>query len=448
MIDLNEVRREAERMRHDVEELREEVKRSAEEAKEAEEAMEEAEAVEAAVEAVEDAVEEAAEEAVEEAEAARAARLAAWRVEAPPSDLFDGKAVAGFCARRVCAVLEGGLGNCSELVARVDSALEAAEAEYGALQSAFGEQAIARPDSGESGVGAGGGGGGGGGGSGDVPQARQILIELSNFISSLEKAARDNKRQQGLAATLRKLRGGGAGAPAAPAAGLGAGGGPSGGGAGIGAGTGGADPRPLTIGLAQQGSRGGNQRRDSDGGDGGGGEGGALIAPTPPPSTPTSVVMPPTLQRVQTAPLPQTHHHTHFFDAPLYTPSDEPRLFPSFVLPSPMPLGGGGSAMGGGSMTPCTPAIHANEPAVARSSSAGALSSPESSSRSAEQELPMLSPQPAALLNRPRAPANRRGVSKAGERGGVQAVDVAAPPAPAAATAAAPEAAYADDEYF
>ena len=34
------------------------------------------------------------------------------------------------------------------------------------------------------------------------------------------------------------------------------------------------------------------------------------------------------------------------------------------------------------------------------------------------------------------------------DRAGQQAVDVAAPPAPAAATAAAPEAAYADDEYF
>ena len=168
MIDLGELRREATRLFADVEELADEVREAGGEAAEV--------------------------EAAEEDPEARTAQLRAWLSDELPTDLWDAQPVHVYCARRACAVLEVGLGGCIELCGRLKTAIAGADASYSALEAAFGEGAVVVD------------GDGGGGGVGAVPAARQILLELSNFVAALEKAERDNARQQGLAATLRKLR--------------------------------------------------------------------------------------------------------------------------------------------------------------------------------------------------------------------------------------------------
>ena len=254
------------------------------------------------------------------------------------------------------------------------------------------------------------------------------LIELSNYISSLEKAARDNKRQQGSRRHPAQAARRRAGAPAAPAAGLGAGGGPSGGGAGIGAGAGGVI-RGAAIGLAQRPWR--NQRRPTMAAMAVAAmavAAKATLVALPPPSTPAvSLCRDASARTDRTA--AAAHHHTPLTHRSMHLGWSRLFLIRTVLAHA---AGRRWQRHGGGGMTPCTPTIHANEPAVARSGSAGALSSP-----GRRRDRPSKSFVPARSrrhFNRPRA-GRRRGVGKAGERGGVQAVDVATAPAATAAAA-------------
>ena len=167
-IDVRELRREATRLFNDIDELAFEVEVARAEAAES--------------------------EAIEEEAVARRAQLDRWCDEQLPADLWGmGDAARLFCARRFCAVLEGGLMPCQEHCAKLRAALDHVDSAYARLEAAFGEGAVMADA-------------GGGGGGGAVPPARQILIELSKFCAALEKAEKDNARQHNLAGQLRKLR--------------------------------------------------------------------------------------------------------------------------------------------------------------------------------------------------------------------------------------------------
>ena len=147
----------------------------------------------------------------------RAMQLRAWRDEPLPEELLlgsggggegGGGGLAGYYARRAVAILDERLHGCMTLCSKLKGRIEEVDDAYKSLEVAFGEGAVVT-DGGSDRV---------AGGGGNVHPARQILIELSNFIAAFEKAEKDNTRRQGLAATLRKLRntgGGGDGSPRA-----------------------------------------------------------------------------------------------------------------------------------------------------------------------------------------------------------------------------------------
>ena len=90
--------------------------------------------------------------------------------------------------------LHGCMTLCSKLKGRIEEVDEA----YKSLEVAFGEGAVVT-DGGSDRV---------AGGGGNVHPARQILIELSNFIAAFEKAEKDKEKNKEKKPTLSELLGG------------------------------------------------------------------------------------------------------------------------------------------------------------------------------------------------------------------------------------------------
>ena len=124
-----------------------------------------------------------------------------WLTEAPPP-LGASDAVERFWSRRVCAVLHSAVSAANALMRSVDDAMTTTEEEIGALLQAFGDGVVLR----SQGVGGGGTAASDATPPADAHTARLVLIEISNFLAALEKAEKDNKRQESQSAALRKLR--------------------------------------------------------------------------------------------------------------------------------------------------------------------------------------------------------------------------------------------------
>ena len=200
-LDLGEVYKEASRLKAEVSDLQDEVALAAREAQRRQSKPsddEDEEAFALAVEADAEATRGGRGQEALVAMAKETEDFATWRAEALPSDWEAIPPVAAFFSRRVCATLHESVREATALVQAIDASVAKSEAELTKLLRAFGDGAVAGSSADKAKA--------AGKGGVEAGVARQLLVELTNFLAALEKAEKDNKRQEGLAASLRKLR--------------------------------------------------------------------------------------------------------------------------------------------------------------------------------------------------------------------------------------------------